>query len=45
MTINALIIALALAIVLYIAVMRGPRPRRIRVSVEAPRDQRYRRLQ
>ncbi|WP_444923503.1 hypothetical protein ACJJH9_17255 [Microbulbifer sp. DLAB2-AF] len=44
MTINALIIALALAIVLYIAIMRGPRPQRVRVRVDSPRDRRYHRL-
>lgn len=43
MTINALIIALALAALLYIAVAMGPRPRRVLVRIDTPRDRRYRR--
>ncbi|WP_226704078.1 hypothetical protein [Microbulbifer elongatus] len=45
MTINALIIALILAVLLYAAVALGPRPQRIRVRIDQPRDQRYRRRQ
>ncbi|WGL18203.1 hypothetical protein PVT68_07885 [Microbulbifer bruguierae] len=45
MTINALIIALLLAILLYAIVAIGPRPQRVRVRIERPRDSRYRRYQ
>lgn len=43
MTINALIIALILAVLLYAIVALGPRPRRVRVRIDQPRDRRYRR--
>ncbi len=43
MTINALIIALILAVLLYAAVALGPRPQRVRVRIDQPRDRRYRR--
>ncbi|MFD1217991.1 MULTISPECIES: hypothetical protein [Microbulbifer] len=45
MTINALIIALVLAILLYAVVAMGPRPQRVRVRIDQPRDHRYRRRQ
>ncbi|MCQ3830780.1 hypothetical protein [Microbulbifer elongatus] len=43
MTINALLIALILAVLLYAAVAIGPRPQRVRVRIDRPRDPRYRR--
>ena len=43
MTMNALIIALILAILLYAIVAAGPRPQRVRVRIDQPRDRRYRR--
>lgn len=45
MTINALIIALILAVLLYAIVAMGPRPKRVRVRIDRPRDQRYNRRQ
>ena len=45
MTINALILALILAAILYAAVVLGPRPQRVRVRIDQPRDRRYRRSQ
>ncbi|WP_226666352.1 hypothetical protein [Microbulbifer aggregans] len=45
MTLNALIIALILAILLYAVVAAGPRPQRVRVRIDAPRDRRYHRRQ
>lgn len=43
MTINALIIALILAVLLYAVVALGPRPQRVRVRIDQARDNRYRR--
>ncbi len=43
MTINALIIALILAVLLYAVVAMGPRPQRVRVRIDQTRDSRYRR--
>ncbi|MFV8784163.1 hypothetical protein ACNKU7_17210 [Microbulbifer sp. SA54] len=45
MTLNALIIALVLAILLYAVVAMGPRPQRVRVRIDTPRDRRYHRQQ
>ncbi|WP_299595503.1 hypothetical protein [uncultured Microbulbifer sp.] len=45
MTINALIIALILAVLLYAVIAMGPRPQRVRVRIDQPRDRRYRRRQ
>lgn len=43
MTFNALILALILAVLLYAVVALGPRPQRVRVRIDQPRDRRYRR--
>ncbi|WP_237068683.1 hypothetical protein [Microbulbifer guangxiensis] len=45
MTINALLIALALTVLLYAAAALGPRPKRVQVRIDTPRDQRFRRQQ
>ncbi|QIL91505.1 hypothetical protein ACONUD_11345 [Microbulbifer harenosus] len=43
MTINALMIALLLAILLYAIVAMGPRPQRVRVRIDQSRGSRFRR--
>lgn len=43
MTPNTLMIALVLAILLYAAVILGPRPPRVRVRIDTPSDHHYRR--
>ncbi|MBB5210930.1 hypothetical protein [Microbulbifer hydrolyticus] len=43
MTINALIIALILAVLLYAVVAMGPRPQRVRVRIDQPRGRHHRR--